>query len=91
MARPGDEYAIHRVASLDGTKAPAGQVLVAEADGEIIAALSATDGSQAADPFRWTSEAMALLEMRAAQLADADAVPVTALRGAVKQLRAQLT
>src|SRR5215203_6039305 len=70
-ARPDDEHAILRIASLDGTKAPTGQVLVAEADGEIVAALSATDGSRAADPFRWTSEVMALLEMRAEQLAGA--------------------
>jgi hypothetical protein len=91
MARPDDEAAIRRIAALDGRKAPSGRVLVAEADGEVIAALSATDGGRAADPFRWTSDVMALMEMRAVQIAGADAAPVPALRGAVKQLRASLT
>ena len=90
LARPDDEAAIWRIAALDGRKAPRGQVLVAEADGEVIAALSVTDGDRAADPFRWTSDVMALMEMRAEQLAGAGAVPVSADGGAVKQLRTQL-
>src|SRR5215203_911207 len=91
MAGPDDEAAIRRIAALDGRKAPSGRVLVAEADGEVIAALSASDGARAADPFRWTSEVMALMEMRAEQIAGADAAPATAIRGAIKQVRAQLT
>jgi hypothetical protein len=91
LARPDDSYAIMRVAALDGRKIPAGRVLVAEADGEIIAALSVTDGSKAADPFSWTSDVMALMEMRAEQIAAADSVPATAASGGVKQLRTQLT
>jgi hypothetical protein len=91
MARPDDDYAIQRVAALDGRAVPAGRILVAEADGEIIAALSVSDGSKAADPFSWTSDVVALMEMRAEQIAAAGAGPVEAIRGGVKQLRTQLT
>ena len=91
LARPEDEAAIQKLAALDGKKAPAGRVLVAEADSEVIAAL-AIDGAHAvADPFRWTSDVVALMEMRAAQIADACTVPVPAGSGAVAALRTQLT
>jgi hypothetical protein len=84
LARPEDEAAIQKLAALDGKKAPAGRVLVAEADSEVIAAL-AIDGAHAvADPFRWTSDVVALMEMRAEQLAAADLVPVPATGGAVR-------
>jgi hypothetical protein len=92
IARPEDEAAIRRIASLDGKKAPAGRVLVAEADREIIAALSVEGEDVVADPFRWTSDVVALMEMRAEQLAAADLVPMPAAGGAVRtSLRTQLT
>ena len=91
MARPDDEQAIRRVAALDGQKAPAGRVLVAEADGELIAALSVDDGRATADPFRWTSDVIALMKMRADQLSADDARPARSASRAVKQLRTQLT
>ena len=94
MARPDDTQAIRRVAALDGRKAPTGRVLVAEADGELIAALSVDDGRATADPFRWTSDVMALMEMRAEQIGASDtgdAAPVAPTGGALKRLRAQLT
>lgn len=84
LARPEDEAAIRRIASLDGKKAPAGRVLVAEADNAVIAALSVASGEAVADPFRWTSDVVALMEMRAEQLADADLVPVPDMGGAVR-------
>jgi hypothetical protein len=68
IARAEDTAAIRRVAALDGKELPMGEVLVAEADSEIIAALSVSDGTRVADPFRWTSDVVALMEMRAAQL-----------------------
>ena len=83
LARPEDESSIHRIASLDGKKAPTGRVLVAEADSEIIAALAIEGGSAVADPCRWTSDVVALMEMRAEQLAAAALVPATA-GGAVR-------
>jgi hypothetical protein len=90
-ARPEDEEAINRVAILDGRKAPAGQVLVAEADGQVIAALSVSDGTRAADPFSWTSDVMELMEMRAEQIAAAGAERQAVGAGSVNGLRTQLT
>ena len=88
LAGPADEHAIRRVAALDSRKAPSGRVLVAEADGEIVAALSVEDGSAVADPFRWTSDIVALMELRAGQLVEADVV-AGAATAAVGQLRTQ--
>jgi hypothetical protein len=87
LAHPEDEAAIRRVAALDGRRAPAGRVLVAEADGEVIAALSMDDGTRAADPFRWTTDVVALMEMRAAQLARADEQAAPAATRALGRLR----
>jgi hypothetical protein len=84
VARPEDDAAIRRIAALDGKKAPAGRVLVAEADREVIAALGIEGGHAVADPFRWTSDVVALMEMRAEQLAAADLVPTPAAGGAVR-------
>ena len=90
LARPEDEAAVQRIASLDGKKAPQGRVLVAEADREVVAALAIEGGNAVADPFRWTSDVLALMEMRAEQLAAADLVPTPAAGGAVRNsLRTQ--
>ena len=89
VARAEDEAEIRRIASLDGKKAPAGRVLVAEADREVIAALAVNGGHAVADPFRWTSDVVALMEMRAEQLAATDLVPTPATGGAVRRLRTQ--
>ena len=91
LARPEDEQAIRRVAALDDRKVPSGRVLVAEVDGEVIAVLSVTDGGSAADPFRWTSDVMALMEMRAQQIAAAGAQSTRPTGAAVKRLRTQPT
>jgi hypothetical protein len=91
LARPEDESAIRRVAALDGKKAPAGRVLVAEADAEIIAALPIGGGQAVADPFRWTSDVVALMAMRAEQIAASDLAPAPATGSGVPALRTQLT
>lgn len=92
LATPADDAAIQRVASLDGRKAPAGRVLVAEVDGEVIAALSVAGRQAVADPFRWTSDVVALMEMCAEQVATAEPHPAAEARGgAVQRLRTQLT
>lgn len=91
LAGPEDEAAIARVAALDGQVPPRGDVLVAEADGRVIAALSVSDGHGVADPFAWTADVVALMEMRADQLADVDAVAVHSSGGRVEGLRARLT
>jgi hypothetical protein len=51
-----DADSIARLAALDSTRPPAGPVLVAEADGELWAAISTRDGHVAADPFRPSAE-----------------------------------
>lgn len=84
IARPEDEAAIRRIASLDDKKAPEGRRLVAEADHEIIAALSIGGGTAVADPFRWTSDVVALMEVRAEQIAAADQAAVAAAGGAAR-------
>ena len=67
-ASVADAAALDALASLDSSRTPRGRVLVAEIDGELVAALP-LDGDRAiADPFRRTAEAVALLEARAAQL-----------------------
>jgi hypothetical protein len=84
LARPEDEAAIQRIAALDGKEAPTGRVLVAEADREVIAALAVHSGIAVADPFRWTSDVVALMEMRAEQLAGTDLVPAQATSGTTR-------
>ena len=63
------DYAdLWRVASLDSALVHEGPLLVAEADGEIVAALSLDDGGVIADPFRRTAAAVDLLRLRAGQV-----------------------
>lgn len=74
-ARPTDEIALRRLAALDSRRVLTGEVLVAEEDGELVAAVAATGGAAIANPFRLTAEAVALLELRRAQLLQATEVP----------------
>nr|MDQ4041999.1 hypothetical protein [Actinomycetota bacterium] len=64
-SRPSDEARLRRVAALDSRPAPAGPALVAEVDGEIVAAVPLDGGPPVADPFRPTADLVALLELRA--------------------------
>jgi hypothetical protein len=68
-ARGSDGRAIARLAALDSAAVPAGDLLVAEADGQLVAARSLTTGAAVADPFRPTADVLALLELRAAAIA----------------------
>ena len=67
-AAAADRAAIDALADLDSRDRPRGNVLVAEVDGSIVAALSLDGGRVVADPFRHTVELVALLEARATQL-----------------------
>jgi hypothetical protein len=71
-ASPADTPALASLAGLADRRAPAGPVLVAEADGEIIAAIG-VDGTVVSDPFRVTLDLVELLRVRAGQLAAAAA------------------
>ena len=68
IARQDDYADLWRVATLDSALVHEGPLLVAESDGELVAALSLTDGGVIADPFRRTAAAVDLLRMRGAQL-----------------------
>jgi len=63
-----DEAALRRLAHLDSTKVPDGPMLVAEIEGELVAAVSLVTRESFADPFLRTLELRRLLELRASQL-----------------------
>jgi hypothetical protein len=68
LALPHDNVALTRLAELDSAPIPAGTVLIAEANGQLRAALSLSDGASIADPFHPTAATLQLLVARAAQL-----------------------
>ena len=67
LAHPAHDAALDRLADLASRTLPAAAVLVAEADGEILAAADA-DGHVISDPFRVTIDIVELLRLRASQL-----------------------
>jgi hypothetical protein len=82
-AHHDDYVALWRVATLDGVRLPSDPLVVAEADGEIVAALSLASGEAVANPFRRTAEAVALLRLRVSQLSRDRSRP----RGLLRRLR----
>jgi hypothetical protein len=70
LAADRDRRALRRLAERDSAEPLAGTVLVAEVAGELLAARSMQGGRAIADPFRPTAELVALLRVRADQLAD---------------------
>jgi len=66
-ARGSDGPALEALAALDSATVPAGSLLVAEADGVLVAALSERTGERIADPFRPTRDVIELLELRGAR------------------------
>lgn len=71
LARAEDHAAIERLATLDSARAPGGELLVAERDARLLAALPLGSGAPIADPFEPTVEMVALLEVRRTQLVSA--------------------
>ena len=67
-ARGSDGPALRRLAALDSADFLTGSVLVAEADDEMVAALSVDTGEKVADPFRRTADVVDLLTYRARRL-----------------------
>ena len=65
-ARGSDGSALERLAALDSATVPAGSLLVAEADGRVVAAIASSTGEAIADPFLPTADVIALLQLRAA-------------------------
>lgn len=68
MAENRDTRTLVRLGALDSGPVPEGPALVAEIDGDAVAALPLDGGRPLADPFRQTSAMIELLELRAAQL-----------------------
>ena len=69
LATDDEDRTLLRLAALDSAPAPRGPVLVADVDGEIVAAHSLARARSIADPFRPTAEVRELLELRARQAA----------------------
>lgn len=67
-ARPEDAAALRALAALADRPLPAAELLVAEVDGELLAAVSAEGAGVVADPFRATADVVELLRLRAGQL-----------------------
>jgi hypothetical protein len=67
-ARGSDGPALRRLAALDSADLPAGELLIAEADDHVVAAMSLETGAKVADPFRRTAEVVDLLAFRAKRL-----------------------
>ena len=65
---PDDVEALRKLSGLDSSREPNGEILVADIGGELWAAISVDDRHTVADPFRPTSELVALLDERARQL-----------------------
>ncbi len=66
--RPSDRAALSYLADLDSREPLAGEVLGAELDGALVAAISLATGEVIADPFVRTEHIRSLLVLRASQL-----------------------
>ena len=67
-AGPADAQALTELAQLDSSRAPRGDVIVADAGGELWAAVSLEDGHAVANPFRPSGELTWSLMERAREL-----------------------
>ncbi len=66
---PADRAALARLAALDSRRLPTGDLVLAQSEGVLRAAAPLAGGEALADPFVPTAALVALLEVRAAQLA----------------------
>jgi hypothetical protein len=67
-ATEADRTAVERLAGLDSSPAPSGDLLLAAVDDEPLAAIELETGKVVADPFRPTADLVALLSLRANSL-----------------------
>jgi hypothetical protein len=70
-ATAADDAALRRLAALDSTTPLSGTVLLAELDGDLVAARSLADDRAVADPFVRTAEVLEVLRAYAARLSPA--------------------
>ena len=66
--RPADRAALEYLADLDSREPLEGEILGAELDGALVAAISLSNGEVIADPFARTEHIRSLLALRASQL-----------------------
>jgi hypothetical protein len=64
-----EPHVLERLARMDSARPPTGPVLLAELSGVAVAARALRSGAVVADPFTPTADAVALLDMRARQIA----------------------
>jgi hypothetical protein len=77
------------LAALDSSPLPEQPLLVAESEGRMLAAVPFAGGRPVADPFEPTAEIVALLELRASQIREAE-LDAGRRRGLLGRLRARL-
>jgi hypothetical protein len=66
-ATAADETSLKRLAALDSSRVPSGELLVAELDGRLVAALSVDTGAAIADPFEHTAAIVDSLRVQASR------------------------
>ena len=64
----GDSNSLRELTERDTARVPQGDVVGAERDGRLMAAISLTSGDVVADPFFPTADLVALLRVRAGQI-----------------------
>jgi hypothetical protein len=79
LSAPQDEHRLAKLAQLDSSRPPAQPVLLAEVDGQLAGAISLSDGTVVANPFRPTADVVDLLRVRAAQVGSIS--PIARSRG----------
>jgi hypothetical protein len=86
VAWPADDAALARLAQVDGHRElDSAQLLVAEVEGEVLAALPLDGGEAIANPFRPTAALVEMLKLRAAQLRNG-AAPRRGLRAQLSRI-----
>jgi hypothetical protein len=66
-ATAADDAGLTRLAALDSSRVPSGELLVAELDGTLVAAMSIDTGAVIADPFEHTAGIVESLRIRASR------------------------
>jgi hypothetical protein len=67
-ATAADAFALRRLAAIDSASPPTGEVLLAEMDSELWAAVAVETGDAIADPFRPSADLVDLLRFRAERI-----------------------
>jgi hypothetical protein len=63
-----DQHVLERLAALDSSSPPRGEVLIAFVDGRPLAAVGVETGATVADPFHPTADVVEMLQTRARRL-----------------------